>query len=498
MEDQLSMLLKAKLDIESSVKDINKQIKLLQSELKSIDIPLNIKGMDAQFKDVFSKIVATSKNSTNEINSQIDGINKTISQTQKQAKSLEDTLSLFKSKMNFKIDGLNGFDNVDTSKLSTLRESINSLTPSTENVKFKMKELTLEFNKFKKETQDTKSLDNLKSKLEEFKKMKGLKLELLEKNGGDINKIKELRNELNKLSVDTPQLANKMKSLSNDIQIAGTETQKSGKSFKDFVGYALGMTSVYEAFQLVKRGADEMVSSINEMNKSLTNIRIVTDMSKQDAESLGKTYNELGKDFGATTNQLLSGAEEWFRQGKTIEETQELITASLVGSKLAGIDTANMTQLLTSSLNGYKLSSDKAITVVDKMVAVDNAAATSVEELATALSRCASTAQSVNVDMDTLIGYVGTVSSVTRKSAESVGESFKNMFARFTNLKLGKTLGSGEVVSDVRMVLNSINIEMMKSKTEFKGFAQIIEELSGKWSTLNDVERSSVAQAMAG
>jgi TP901 family phage tail tape measure protein len=53
------------------------------------------------------------------------------------------------------------------------------------------------------------------------------------------------------------------------------------------------------------------------------------------------------------------------------------------------------------------------------MVAVDNAAATSVKELAEALQRTSNIAQMSGVSFNQLLGYVGTVSSVTRKSAMS-------------------------------------------------------------------------------
>ena len=60
--------------------------------------------------------------------------------------------------------------------------------------------------------------------------------------------------------------------------------------------------------------------------------------------------------------------------------------------------------------------------IVDKLSTVDNNASTSFRELATAMKYTSSTAQSVNVEMPNLISYIGTVSSVSRKSAESIGK----------------------------------------------------------------------------
>jgi hypothetical protein len=69
---------------------------------------------------------------------------------------------------------------------------------------------------------------------------------------------------------------------------------------------------------------------------------------------------------------------EWFRQGKTVQETNELVKASMELSKLGNIDSAEATEYLTSTLNGFKLEAKDAESVVSRLVSLDNAYATSV------------------------------------------------------------------------------------------------------------------------
>lgn len=92
-------------------------------------------------------------------------------------------------------------------------------------------------------------------------------------------------------------------------------------------------------------------------------------------------------------------------------------------SKVGAIESSQATELLTSSLNGYKLEAKDAMSVVDKISAIDLKAATSSEELATALSRTANVANDSNVSFDKLLAMIGTVSSVTRRSASTVRRS---------------------------------------------------------------------------
>lgn len=356
-------------------------------------------------------------------------------------------------------------------------------------------------------TDKTLAISKLKDQLDNMKTNYGSYVD-----SGKSNEITKMIGDLEKLNPLSVEYGNKLKTIQYETNKLGNQSKQSFKVAQDAISDTTAKTSsmglalrqvmavfaVGSPIFMARNVFVDMTSSINEMNKAMTDIRIVTDMSAESAQGLNKTYNQLAKQMGATTSDVLSGSTEWFRQGKTIAETQELVKSSIIGSKLAGIEAADMTQYLTSALNGYKLEADKAISVIDKLIAVDNAAATSVSELAIAMSYTASSARMAGVSMDDLIGYIGTVSSVTRKSAESIGTSFRSMFARFQNIKLGKFVEDGMAMSDVRKALANIKIDIMETEDTFRDFSVVIDELSGKWDTLSDVEKSSVANAMAG
>ena len=165
---------------------------------------------------------------------------------------------------------------------------------------------------------------------------------------------------------------------------------------------------------------------MKDLDKAFTDIQMVTMDSKEQIYDLSLEYNNLAKEMGATTQEVAEGATEWLRQGKTAEETTKLLKASMTLSKVGAIESSQATELLTSALNGYKVATEDAMSVVDKISAIDLAAATSSEELATALSRTANSAADAEVSLDKLLGMIGTVSSVTRKSASTIRRIIQN------------------------------------------------------------------------
>ena len=125
-------------------------------------------------------------------------------------------------------------------------------------------------------------------------------------------------------------------------------------------------------------------------------------------------------------------------------------------SKLGNMEAADSTEKLTATLNGFKLEAEDASLVVDKIIDLDNRMATSANEIATALQYSAASAQQAGVSFDELTSYIATISSVSRRSAESIGQSMKTMFARLENIKLGTFKDFCNLFDRVNFHINSI------------------------------------------
>jgi TP901 family phage tail tape measure protein len=280
-------------------------------------------------------------------------------------------------------------------------------------------------------------------------------------------------------------------------------TSKDGYAFSTMLEVAIKKVAIWllatQAIYGSLRKIEEGTQFIKDLNKELTNVQIVTGMTAEEVDRLAIQYNKLAKEMGATTIQVAEGSLEWFRQGKTIEETSELMKSTLMLSKLGNMEAADATEKLTSTLNGFKLEAEDASLVVDKIIDLDNRMATSANELSTALQYSAASAQQAGVSFEELLSYVATISSVSRRSAESIGQSMKTMFARLENIKLGKMFEDDTTnINDVERALGLVNIRLRDTATSFRPMGDVMDEIAEKWSTMNEIEQSAVANAIAG
>ena len=80
-----------------------------------------------------------------------------------------------------------------------------------------------------------------------------------------------------------------------------------------------------------------------ELDKTLTNLQITTGGTREDTRQLLSTYAQLGRQLGATTQEVAASALEWQRQGYEAGEVADLVTSSLYLSKLGMIDASTAT-----------------------------------------------------------------------------------------------------------------------------------------------------------
>ena len=153
--------------------------------------------------------------------------------------------------------------------------------------------------------------------------------------------------------------------------------------------WAIAMGLLYGTIRKVEEGVQFIYDLDNQMNS----IQMITQGTNEETKALANTYSDLATQLSSNTLDVAANAEEWLRQGRTVEDTNTLIKDSMILSKVGMVDSTEAAKLLTSSINGYKLSAQEAISVIDKMSAIDVVAATSTADLATALSQTASSAQ---------------------------------------------------------------------------------------------------------
>ena len=242
-----------------------------------------------------------------------------------------------------------------------------------------------------------------------------------------------------------------------------------------------------------------VISTITEMDKALTGMAVVTNMSREQTWELVDSLQNLALQTGKTTTEIASMTTKFLQQGKSISQAIKLTEAAAKAATIAGIDGAQSIDLLTNAMNGFQISANRAMEVSDKFAALAASAATNYEELATALSKVAAQANLAGMSMDFTLGLLTKGIEVTREAPETIGTALKTVIARMRELTdYGATLEDGIDVNRVAKALANIGVELMDTNGQFRDLDSVLKEVGMKWETLNKNQQANVAVALAG
>lgn len=315
--------------------------------------------------------------------------------------------------------------------------------------------------------------------------------------------LKELGNKKVKLDVDTGNTEQNINKVDKSINVAQKSANSFGSTLKKSLDIGIAAAITAKSFQVINNAIRDANEGIKDFDESIKDLRIATGESYESVQKLVKVYNEMGKELGATTREITNGADSWLRQGHSIAATNTLVRDSTILAKVAKLEDAEATQYLTSTMKGYKIEAEGAIGIVDKLTAVDLVSATDAGGLAEAMSRTAVTADMAGISMDRLLGYIAVTGEVTQKSMSTIGESYKTILTRMSDIKADKLElvdedGTTELLSDVELTLKNVGIDLRKTVNEYNNYGDVLDNLAAKWSSLSQVQQNALAKAFAG
>lgn len=386
--------------------------------------------------------------------------------------------------------------------------------------------------KFRSDTKDVEnSLNKLKKSLQDLQKIKPANFlgteEELKKIQGEISQVEKALNkafnptlnttnlntfynelsksgiQINKLSKDMAQLGpqgssafNRMATevLTTNLQLKQTHSliDSMGKTMINTVKWGIA-SSIMNTFTQSVQGAFQYVQSLE---RSLTNIRIVTGDSTEKMAQFAEQANRSAQALGRSTLDYTKASLTFYQQGLSDEDVQARTEATLKAQNITGAG-EEMADYLTSVWNGYKVANKEAEVYVDKLAAVADTSASDMSELAIAMSKVASTANTLGVDVDQLNAQIATVVATTRQAPESVGTAFKTIYSRMNDIKAGSD--EAEIsLGNYSGKMAALGFNVLDATGHLRDTGQVMEQIGDRWQDLTKEQQIYLAQTMGG
>ena len=244
-------------------------------------------------------------------------------------------------------------------------------------------------------------------------------------------------------------------------------------------------SSVQQAFQYVKS-----------LDSALTDIRIVTGDSAEQMQNFAVQANQAAQALGRSTMDYSKAALTFYQQGLDEQAVQARTQATLQAQNITGAGD-EMADYLTAVWNGYKVANEEAELYVDKLAAVADSSASNMSQLAIAMSKVASTANAMGVDVDSLNAQIATIVATTRQAPESVGNALKTIYARINDIATGAD-GAEVSLGNYSEKMAQVGFSVLDANGNLRDTGDVIDQIGGKWQDLSREQQIYLARTMAG
>lgn len=234
------------------------------------------------------------------------------------------------------------------------------------------------------------------------------------------------------------------------------------------------------------------------LNKSLTNIQIVTGQSAEQMEQFAIRANKAAKALSASTLAYTDAALIYYQQGLDDNAVEQRTNTTIKMMNVTGESAERVSSYMTAIWNNFDNGSQSLEYYADAITSLGAATAASSEEIADGLQKFAAIASTVGLSYEYATSALATVVAETRQSADVIGTSFKTIFARMQGLSLGETLEDGVDLNKYSIALQTIGVNVLDANGNLRQMDDILDDLGARWESLTEAQRVATAETVGG
>ena len=283
--------------------------------------------------------------------------------------------------------------------------------------------------------------------------------------------------------------------LNTNVQLRNSNQllDKMAVTFANTIRYGISSS----VFNRLTGSIQEAWNYTKNLDTSLNDIRIVTGDSADQMERFARQANEVAKTLGSNTLDYTKTALSFYQQGLDDEAVNQRTEATIKAANVTGARSQDVAEYLTAVWNGFKVEIGEETSYVDKLAAVADSSASNLAELATAMSKVASVANNMGVDINQLNAQISTIIATTRQAPETVGNALKTIYARINDIKTGSD--EAEIsLGNYSAKMASLGINVLDSNNNLRETGEVFEEIGAKWQGMSREQQVYLAQTMAG
>ena len=298
--------------------------------------------------------------------------------------------------------------------------------------------------------------------------------------------------------------------LKGNIKDAGQEGRRlldiiNDKAFYGFAAQIAGMFSVQDGLRL----AQNVINIAVELDTALVDLKKTTAMTSTELNKFYYDANDVAKQMGVTTQEIIEQASAWSRLGYSTKEasTEMARLSSKFAAISPGMDTTEAQEGLVSIMKAFDVeTSEVESKIINKINVLGNKFAENNQDVVEGLKRSSAAMAAMNQSFeDTAALFTGGMEIL--QDAESMGTALRTLSLRMRGYseetgELDNELVNlkGDVLDLTKTANNAQGISIFTDATQqhYKSMVQYLGEIADEWDQISEVNQTALLQKLFG
>lgn len=342
------------------------------------------------------------------------------------------------------------------------------------------------------------SRDKMISKISDYmKKNSAMSKEFKSELEGLIQKLKTLGAE-----ADTTRIADEFFKVSQRIREAGQEGKKFWDIVKEKAWYGLaGTIGTYFGFNDLIQYGKQAIQTIINLDTALVDLKKTTTMSSSQLKEFYFDANNVAKQMGVSTQQIIEQASAWSRLGYNTQQTATEMAklSSQFASISPGMDTDTAQEGLVSIMKAWSIPvEDVKEEIMSNINQLGNTMAESNQDIVDGMERSAAALAAVGTSYKDAFALFSGMQEVLQ-SSEKAGTSLRSVALRLRSFdestgEYSEDLQNitGKLIDLTKTAQHAQGVSVFKpgSTTEFKSLVDYFREIHNIWDEMSQKQQN--------
>lgn len=301
-------------------------------------------------------------------------------------------------------------------------------------------------------------------------------------------------------SAQVKNIGNEFVRTSSIIRTAGEDTKTLADRFGSLGSKFSIWFSTTRIIMMVYTNIRKMISASIELDKTMTQLQIVTKQNDDAMTKFGDSAAAAAKRIGSSITDFVSSATTYARLGYSLDESSRLAEFTAMLQNVGDIDVSEAQDAITSIVKAFNIGTDQIESVMDKMVISGNNFPISVSQIAEGMKNASSALAAAGNSFDQSVALL-TAANTTIQDAAKSSTGLRTIAARIRKTKtelddLGETMSEADYEKLVKS-LTDMNVALTENG-EYRSTYDIIKDIAAQWKNMTSMEQAALTEALAG